>query len=340
MQISAGFPKFATVQRAFPFLILLAISFALAALAVGFYASRAPSMSAHDANSSSLSTATTSQQRPPLQSETDTPSMPAGLESTAHWTLDAIGLATWIGSWQAPSGPQHIVQDEGYTVWAFSGGGDIAWSLDMGGPIIGWGPIDARKDGHTQLLLADADKVQAVAISGADLADYPINPSVIITAMQVVDYDGNGNYRCLIGLQDGSLLNHKKSGMASVGWHHNRQAGAVQVIEHLRAGSKDYVCTVDAQGVVMLLKRTGQRRERTPATLAPMTQRTAVFSIASTIQNSVLITRKKDGSAVRVNFGSGEQSPASAEEKTRLEDVESPAMPAWLALTEDGPARY
>ena len=323
------------MQRALPFFILLAISLALAALSLAYYASRNP-LSSSTSPGGATGTPTASSNE--ILDTRDTPDTPAsGSYQAAEWTLDAIGPTTWVGTWQAPSGPQYLVQDEAYAVWAFSGEGEVEWSLDMSGPIIGWGAVDARKDGHTQILLSDADKVHAMPISGQELADYPINPGVIISAMRVVDYDENGDYRCLIGLQDGTLLNHKKSGMASAGWHHKRRPHAVQVIEHVRAGSKDFVCTVDAQGVVMLLKRTGQRRERTPAELEPMPVRSVAFDVGAQISESALITRKIDGSVVRVNLGSGLHSSANTADSERLE---GPVKPAWLRLTEDGPARF
>ena len=96
---------------------------------------------------------------------------------------------------------------------------------------------------------------------------------------------------------------------------------------HLRAGRKDYLCTVDEKGVVMLLKRSGQRRVRTPAQLhAVQGVRAVAYDVRSDIESSVLIARNAEEAQSR-QFGDGIARPATAPETQLLGAVEN-RMPA------------
>lgn len=255
----------------------------------------------------------------------------------ALWTLKEVGKSAWVGRMEIRTESIFLVQNEAYKVWAFQGDGSVAWSLDLSSSLQGWGVIDGRGDGHKQVLLADQAKVYSVAISGGHLAGYPLHPGAAISAFEVVDYDGDGNYRALIGLENGQLLNHKNQGEASGGWRHDRRPSAIQTIGHIRAGKKDYICTVDASGTVMLLKRTGARRVKTPAALEAMASgREVAYDMAVAIENCGLVTRKASGEVVRVDLGSGLESPVTASNAAMLDAEE---MPAWLVLTAEGPAR-
>ena len=105
---------------------------------------------------------------------------------------------------------------------------------------------------------------------------------------------------------------------------HNSKGKSVQAIAHLRAGRKDYICTVDEGGTVMLLKRNGQRRVRTPVQLHRVAgSRAVAFEVRADIGSSILIARNADGVAESRNFGDGIAQLASEAEQQLLEVAES-----------------
>ncbi|MDG2425512.1 MAG: hypothetical protein P8M07_02890 [Flavobacteriales bacterium] len=314
------------MQRTFPFLFLLSSSLVLAFMSVGYYVSRGHADALPPDPTGAIAV------DPPAAEPVQESRGPEVL-----WTLEEVGESAWVGRMEVGTKSIFLVQNQAHKVWAFRGDGSVAWSLDLSSSLQGWGVIDGRGDGHKQVLLADQAQVYSVAISGGHLESYPVHPGAAISAFEVVDYDGDGNYRALIGLENGQLLNHKKQGEASGGWRHDRRPAAIQTIGHIRAGKKDYICTVDAGGTVMLLKRTGARRVRTPAALEAMASgREVAYDLAVAIENCGLVTRKASGEVVRVDLGSGLESPVTASNAASL-DAEK--MPAWLVLTAEGPAR-
>ena len=221
-----------------------------------------------------------------------------------------------------------LEQDDLHRVTCRSASGDVRWEIGMEGPLLGGHRFDANNDGTDEILLVDRTHAIGLDAGGRPIPGFSVRPSADITAHAVVDYDGKGEERYLFGLADGRLLNHRKLGEATPGWRHGSKGQAIQSVVHLRAGRKDYLCTVDEKGVVMLLKRSGQRRVRTPAQLhAVQGVRAVAYDVRSDIESSVLIARNAEGEAQSRQFGDGIARPATAPETQLLGAVEN-RMPA------------
>jgi len=221
-----------------------------------------------------------------------------------------------------------LEQDDLHRVTCRSASGDVRWEIGMEGPLLGGHRFDANNDGTDEILLVDRTHAIGLDAGGRPIPGFSVRPSADITAHAVVDYDGKGEERYLFGLADGRLLNHRKLGEATPGWRHGSKGQAIQSVVHLRAGRKDYLCTVDEKGVVMLLKRSGQRRVRTPAQLhAVQGVRAVAYDVRSDIESSVLIARNAEGEAQSRQFGDGIARPSTASETQLLEAVEN-RMPA------------
>ena len=221
-----------------------------------------------------------------------------------------------------------LEQDDLHRVTCRSASGDVRWEIGMEGPLLGAHRLDANDDGADEVLLVDRTHAIGLDAGGRPIPGFSVRPSADITAHAVVDYDGKGEERYLFGLADGRLLNHRKLGEATTGWRHESKDRPIQSVAHLRAGRKDYLCTVDEKGVVMLLKRSGQRRVRTPAQLHALKGvRAVAYDVRSDIGTSVLIARNAEGQAQSRQFDDGVARPATAPETQLLEAVES-RMPA------------
>jgi len=217
-----------------------------------------------------------------------------------------------------------LEQDDLHRVTCRSSSGDLRWEIGMDGPLLGGHRFDANDDGTDEILLVDRAHAIGLDAGGRPIPGFSIRPGAEITAHAVVDYDGKGEERYLIGLSDGRLLNHRKLGEATPGWRHNSKGSAIQSVAHLRAGRKDYLCTVDERGVVMLLKRSGQRRVRTPVQLhAQQGQRAVAYDVRSDIGSSIIVARNAEGAPESRQFDDGVSRPATASQTQLLEVSEA-----------------
>ena len=216
-----------------------------------------------------------------------------------------------------------IEQDDLYRVSCRSAEGDIEWKYEMDDDLLAAMAVDANDDGPREFLLVDSRQGVGLDPQGRPIPGFSIRPSARITSFALVDYEGDGQERYLFGLADGRILNHRKLGESTPGWRHDSKGSAVQAIAHLRTGRKDYICTVDEEGVVMLLKRNGQRRVRTPVQLhRQQGPRAVAFDIRSDIESSAIVTRNADGVAESRTFGEGIARSASTSEEQLLQTEE------------------
>lgn len=217
-----------------------------------------------------------------------------------------------------------IEQDDLFRVSCRSAEGDIEWQYEMDSNLLAAMELDANDDGPREFLLVDSRQGVGLDPKGRPIPGFSIRPSSRITSFALVDYEGDGQERYLFGLADGRVLNHRNLGESTPGWRHDSKGSAVQAIAHLRTGRKDYICTVDEEGVVMLLKRNGQRRVRTPVQLHRQPgPRAVAFDIRSDIESSTIVTRNADGVAESRTFGEGVARSASASEEQLLQTEES-----------------
>jgi hypothetical protein len=217
-----------------------------------------------------------------------------------------------------------LEQDDLHRLFYKDTEGNTRWELSMEGPVMGVHHFDANGDGDKEFLLIDQEHMLGLDPGGRPIPGFSIRPTSAITAQAVVDYDGDGNERYLLGLADGRMLNHRNLGESTPGWRHTSKGSPIQSIAHLRAGRKDFICTVDESGVVMLLKRNGQRRVRTAVQLQPQKgERAVAFEVKSDIGSSLLISRNSEGVAETRRFDNGVPLPASEAERQLLEAAES-----------------
>ena len=217
-----------------------------------------------------------------------------------------------------------LEQDDLHRVTCRSASGDLRWEIGMDGPLLGGYRFDANNDGTDEVLLVDRAHAIGLDSGGRPIPGFSIRPRVDITAHAVVDYDGKGQERYLLGLSDGRVLNYRMLGESTPGWRHESKGSGIQSVAHLRAGRKDYLCTVDERGVVMLLKRSGQRRVRTPAQLhAELGPRPVAYKVKSDIGSSIIVARNAEGEPESRRFDDGVPRTATASETQLLEAVES-----------------
>lgn len=158
---------------------------------------------------------------------------------------------------------QVLVQDRDHRLSLISCTGKVLWQRELDGPILGEvRQVDRFKNGKLQMLLATADQLYLIDRNGKDVEDFPVRPPAAIGALPaVLDYDGTRDYRVLVPLKDGRLLNLGMDGKPVQGWAPPPlDAPALAPVEHVRLKGKDFLVAVDDQGGVRVMDRRGEKR--------------------------------------------------------------------------------
>ncbi|MCD4696709.1 MAG: hypothetical protein K8S16_10765 [Bacteroidales bacterium] len=141
--------------------------------------------------------------------------------------------------------------------------GAIQWKLPLKeAPVSGVKLVDYYDNGKFQYLFNTENYIYMVDLKGNYVADYPVKLTTRSTnPMEVFDYNKNNQSRMLIALQDNKVYNFTKNFEETKGWNKiQASAGINAPVQHLVAGSKDYIFVTDENGNVLITDRKGQSR--------------------------------------------------------------------------------
>jgi hypothetical protein len=158
-----------------------------------------------------------------------------------------------------------LVQDAQHRIHLISAAGKVLWTKQLDGPIRGSvHQVDRFRNGKLQLLFNTGAQVYLIDRNGKDVGGFPVKPKAGATApLAVFDYDGQRDYRVLLPLKDGRVLNLGLDGIAVQGWEPPRlKEPSTAAVEHVRIRNKDHLLVFDGSGSVLVLDRRGQVRER------------------------------------------------------------------------------
>ncbi|TXI76643.1 MAG: hypothetical protein E6Q44_15205 [Flavobacteriales bacterium] len=159
-----------------------------------------------------------------------------------------------------------LVQDAEHTIHLLSSSGKVLWKYPLDGPIMGEvHQVDRFKNGKLQLLLNTAGHIHLIDRNGKDVGGFPIKlPQQATAPLAVFDYEKNKEYRIVIGLADGRVVNYGMDGASTTGWEAPQLGDpTTNAVRHLRIKNKDHLLLVDGRGRVKLLDRRGNEREHT-----------------------------------------------------------------------------
>ncbi len=173
-----------------------------------------------------------------------------------------------------------FVQDTLDTIHLISATGELLWSRALDGPILGAvHQVDRFKNGKLQLLFNTASAVHMIDRNGKDVPGFPqVLRAPAAAPLAVYDYDNERDYRVLVPLEDGTVINLTIEGAAVEGWVTPKlSAPAIAPVHHLRIRNKDHLLTVDRNGGIKLFDRKGNAREAVRTTLPGIAHLNAVF---------------------------------------------------------------
>jgi hypothetical protein len=165
-----------------------------------------------------------------------------------------------------------FVQDDAHRVHLIGGTGKVLWSRQLEGPIMGGvHQVDRFRNGKLQLLFNTEKRLHLIDRNGKDVGGFPADLKPAATApVAVFDYDGTRDYRLVVPVDDGRLLNIGIDGLAVKGWEAARMpTPATNPVYHVRILNKDFIVAVDGGGRVSLLDRRGVVREPCELVLGP-----------------------------------------------------------------------
>lgn len=158
-----------------------------------------------------------------------------------------------------------LVQDGEHRIHLLGSSGKVLWTYPLDGPIMGdVHQIDRFKNGKLQLLLNTSDRIYLIDRNGKDVGGFPISlPEKATAPIAVFDYEGTKEYRALVPVADGRVLNYGMDGSLTTGWETPRLTSpATNPVWYLRIKNKDHLLVVDGSGKVKLFDRRGGERER------------------------------------------------------------------------------
>lgn len=156
-----------------------------------------------------------------------------------------------------------LVQDDDHRLHLLGSNGMLLWSRQLDGPIMGVvHQVDRFKNGKLQLLFNTAAQVYLVDRNGKDVGGTPMRlPASATAPLAVFDYDNDREYRVLVPVADGRILNYALDGVPVKGWEPKSLPKAAEVaIRHVRIKGKDHLLVVDGAGTVRAMDRRGNDR--------------------------------------------------------------------------------
>lgn len=192
-------------------------------------------------------------------------------ERTSHamWSVELgapVSRAPEVVRDHVTQGSEILVQDAQHRIHMISSSGQVRWTRNLDGPLMGpTQQVDRYRNAKFQLLLLTRNTLYLIDRNGADVSGFPVKlPSPAVAPLALMDYENDRDYRILLPTENGRLLNFTAEGLPVKGWEPAPQlaAPAAGPVVHLRIKGKDLLVVADRAGKVYVLDRKGKPRER------------------------------------------------------------------------------
>jgi hypothetical protein len=201
---------------------------------------------------------------------------------------------------------EFIVQDEMNRIFLLTNEGEEVFSSDLDGPIISEiFQFDFYKNGKLQLLFATKEKIYAIDRTGQPLVDFPLTyQNETFTHLNLLDYEGNRNYRIFASTQKGNLILYDQFGELLEGWDPKPIGSplAVKPAHHRVAGIGDRMLALGMKGNIHFFNRRGEEEAGSPVQVKGELGSDYVLLERGTSKETQLVTVTKEGEVVMVNL--------------------------------------
>jgi hypothetical protein len=149
---------------------------------------------------------------------------------------------------QPSSGSLELLDATGKTLWQVAIDGEIKGEMMQ---------IDALKNGKLQYLFVSGKKLYLLDRNGKNVGSFPLNlkesPS---TGVYAFDYENNRNYRILVALEGGDVLNLTVDGTKTTGWNYQKSK-TIHDIQFEKNGGNERLILTTKSGEKIKVKRNG-----------------------------------------------------------------------------------
>lgn len=201
-----------------------------------------------------------------------------------------------------------FVQDASNKVYLIDNKGAILWSKPLKEPIkSSVYQIDALKNNKLQILFSGESSIYLIDRKGRDVENFPIQlPAVTTNGLSVLDYEKDREYRILIGIRGGKILNFDRFGKPVQGWNFKVNEEIIGKVEYFVLNGKDYLVTLGSEGSPFVLNRRGEIRVPMKATV-PIDENSKreLFNLdlSNDISQCKFVTTDATGNFVKLKFG-------------------------------------
>ena len=218
-----------------------------------------------------------------------------------HLIFGPVGIRNFIDN-----SNEFVVQDKLNKLYLLTNEGEEVFSYDLDGPIISEVfQFDFYKNGKLQLLFATKEKIYGIDRMGLPLPDFPLTLSgENIAGLNLLDYEGDRNYRIFASSEKGDLYLFDKYGMVLEGWN-PKPIGtplAVKPAHHRVAGIGDRMIALGNEGNIHFFNRRGEAEPGSPVQIKRELGSDYVLLERGTAKETQLVTVTKDGEVVMVNL--------------------------------------
>jgi|GEM_PF-6737412 len=152
-----------------------------------------------------------------------------------------------------------LFQDSEDMLHMVGAGGKILWSIKADGRLMGAvTQVDVMKNGKLQLAFNTEKSLYILDRNGKPTEGFPVKlPSVASGPVGVFDYEQTKDYRLVVPLQDGQVMNFSAKGQPVKGWQYKKSPAPIVRVEHKVFGKNDFLVFVAADGEIKVLQRNG-----------------------------------------------------------------------------------
>lgn len=201
---------------------------------------------------------------------------------------------------------EFVVQDDSNRIYLLTNEGEEVFSSDLDGPIISEVfQFDFYKNGKLQLLFATKEKIYGIDRMGDPLPDFPVGLSgENISHLNILDYEGNRNYRIFASSESGNLYLMDKFGAVLEGWDKKSIGSplAIKPSHHRVAGIGDRMVVLGSKGTINFFSRRGELEPGSPVHIKGELGSEYVLLERGTAKEAQLVTVTKEGEVVMVNL--------------------------------------
>ncbi len=156
---------------------------------------------------------------------------------------------------------QHFfVQDAQHVLYFMEGNNQLLWKKTLDGPVISpFFSIDFYRNKKIQYLFSTKNKVYIIDYHGCAVENYPLvlPEKIPITAINLLDYDQNKQYRIAIAAQNKMYLYDQFQKILPC-WHPKVNKKKYRMaLQHIRKFTKDYLLTCSIDGCLQVMNRKG-----------------------------------------------------------------------------------